>query len=150
MSTIGTTLPTSSAASTSNSTTSTATADGSNSLGSQATFLQLLVAQLKNQDPTQPVQGTEFVTQLATFSDVEQNLAVRQDVDALSNKFLGSVPSGGAVTAGTSASTAAACRDGSRFPPRQPLRPRPPPTQPQRGRVHVGQLTKRIRKKDST
>ena len=108
MSTIGTTLPTSSAASTSNSTTSTATADGSNSLGSQATFLQLLVAQLKNQDPTQPVQGTEFVTQLATFSNVEQNLAVRQDVDALSNKFLGSVPSGGAVAAGTSASTATA------------------------------------------
>jgi len=107
MSSIGTTLPTTTAASTSNSTASTASADGSNSLGSQSTFLQLLVAQLKNQDPTQPVQGTEFVTQLATFSDVEQNLAVRQDIDAISNKVLGSVPSGGAVSATTAASNTA-------------------------------------------
>ncbi len=101
MSTIGTTLPTSTAASTSNSATSTAAADGSSSLGNQSTFLQLLVAQLKNQDPTQPVQGTEFVTQLATFSNVEQSLAVRQDIDAISNKMLGSVPSGGSVAATT-------------------------------------------------
>jgi flagellar basal-body rod modification protein FlgD len=114
MSSIGTSLPTTTlpnttAASTSNSTASTASADGSNSLGSQSTFLQLLVAQLQNQDPTQPVQGTEFVTQLATFSDVEQNLAVRQDVDAISNKMLGSVPSGGSVaaTATTAASSTA-------------------------------------------
>jgi flagellar basal-body rod modification protein FlgD len=99
-------LPTTTATSTS-STSSPASTSASNSLGSQSTFLQLLVAQLQNQDPTQPVQGTEFVTQLATFSDVEQNLAVRQDVDALSNKFLGNVPSGGAVGAGTSASTTA-------------------------------------------
>jgi flagellar basal-body rod modification protein FlgD len=103
MASIGTTLP-SSTASTSTAT-STAAADSS-SLASQSTFLQLLVAQLKNQDPTQPVQGTEFVTQLATFSDVEQNLAVRQDVDALSQNFLGTVPSGGAVTATTTAGTA--------------------------------------------
>jgi len=58
------------------------------------------------------VQGTEFVTQLATFSDVEQNLAVRQDVDAISNKMLGSVPSGGTVSdtisSATDASAAAA------------------------------------------
>ena len=106
MASIGTTLP-SSAASAINTGVSSAAAtssDGTNSLASQQTFLQLLVAQLKNQDPTQPVQGTEFVTQLATFSDVEQNLAVRQDVDAMSNKYLGDVPSGGTVAA-TSATT---------------------------------------------
>jgi flagellar hook assembly protein FlgD len=51
------------------------------------------------------VQGTEFVTQLATFSDVEQNLAVRQDMDAISNKFLGTVPSGGSATVSTGAAT---------------------------------------------
>lgn len=60
-----------------------------NSLASQSTFLQLLVAQLKNQDPTQPVDGTTFVTQLAEFSDVEQNLAMRQDLDAMSLKYDG-------------------------------------------------------------
>lgn len=35
-------------------------------------FLSLLVTQLKNQDPLQPMQNTEFVTQLATFSSLEK------------------------------------------------------------------------------
>jgi len=60
----------------------------SDPLANQGTFLQLLVAQLKNQDPTQPVDGTTFVTQLAQFSDLEQNLGSRQDLDALSEKYL--------------------------------------------------------------
>jgi flagellar basal-body rod modification protein FlgD len=38
----------------------------------EQTFLQLLVTQLKNQDPTNPVDGTQFVTQLAQFSQLEQ------------------------------------------------------------------------------
>jgi len=110
MSSIGTTPPSSTAASSSTLPAATAASSASsstssNSLASQQTFLQLLVAQLQNQDPTQPVQGTEFVTQLATFSDVEQNLAVRQDVDAISNKFLGDVPSGGTVATTPSTST---------------------------------------------
>lgn len=107
MASIGATLPTartdSSAASAS--TTSTG-ASSSNSLATQQTFLQLLVAQLQNQDPTQPVQGTEFVTQLATFTNVQENLAVQQDVDALSNKALGYVPSGDTLaTAPTTTTT---------------------------------------------
>ncbi len=104
MASIGSTLP----SSTTPSTTATAAAaavSSSNSLASQQTFLQLLVAQLQNQDPTQPVEGTAFVTQLATFSDVEQNLGVRQDVDAISNKDLGYVPSGGTVVAAPSTTT---------------------------------------------
>jgi flagellar basal-body rod modification protein FlgD len=109
MASIGTTLPSTTAASTTGTGTTgtSASTSSSNSLASQQTFLQLLVAQLQNQDPTQPVQGTEFVTQLATFSDVEQNLAVRQDVDAMSNKYLGSVPSGGTVVSTPTAGTAA-------------------------------------------
>jgi flagellar basal-body rod modification protein FlgD len=46
-------------------------------------FLKLLIAQLKNQDPTKPTDSTEFVTQLATFSQVEQNIAVNAKLDSL-------------------------------------------------------------------
>jgi flagellar basal-body rod modification protein FlgD len=108
MASIGTTLPSATAALTSDQTNASQTAaSGTSKIANQTTFLQLLVAQLKNQDPAEPVKGTEFVTQLATFSNVEQNLAVRQDVDALSSKFLGTVPSGGTVAAGTATSSTA-------------------------------------------
>lgn len=35
-------------------------------------FLNLLITQLKNQDPLNPMKDTEFIAQLATFSTVEQ------------------------------------------------------------------------------
>ena len=38
------------------------------------TFLRLLTAQLKNQDPMNPLDSTDFATQLATFSGVEQQV----------------------------------------------------------------------------
>jgi flagellar basal-body rod modification protein FlgD len=41
----------------------------------QDAFLKLLMAQLRNQDPLNPVQGTEFVTQLSQFSLVEQSVS---------------------------------------------------------------------------
>lgn len=52
-------------------------------LTSKTTFLQLLVAQLKNQDPLTPMDGTQFVTQLAQFSSLEQSMTARQDLDAI-------------------------------------------------------------------
>lgn len=44
-------------------------------LGKQE-FLQLLVAQLKNQDPMNPMESQEFAAQLAQFSSVEQLIDV--------------------------------------------------------------------------
>jgi flagellar basal-body rod modification protein FlgD len=47
------------------------------------TFLQLLVAQLKNQDPTQPMDSTQFLSQLASFSQVEQTISSNSKLDSL-------------------------------------------------------------------
>ncbi len=52
-------------------------------LGNEDTFLQLLVAQIQNQDPTQPIDSTTFLTQLASFSQLEQLIGIRQDVSQL-------------------------------------------------------------------
>ena len=43
-------------------------------------FMQLLVAQLKNQDPSNPADGTQFVTQLAQLQQLEQSVNTGQDV----------------------------------------------------------------------
>ncbi|MBB5764837.1 flagellar basal-body rod modification protein FlgD [Methylorubrum rhodesianum] len=47
------------------------------------TFLKLLMAQLQNQDPTKPMDSTEYVGQLATFSQVEQATKTNQKLDSL-------------------------------------------------------------------
>ncbi len=46
-------------------------------------FLQLLIAQLKNQDPTDPVDASEQLAQLASFSQVEQSIQTNKKLDAL-------------------------------------------------------------------
>jgi len=112
MASIGTLFPTTdtsgAAATTGSSTSSQNASSGSTPLANQATFLQLLVAQLKNQDPTQPVDGTTFVTQLATFSNVEQSVATRTDLDAISEKYLGTTAPPSASTSSSSPEGAAA------------------------------------------
>ncbi len=49
----------------------TAAKEKSSTLDKQA-FLQLLVAQMKYQDPLEPTDNTEYISQLATFSSLEQ------------------------------------------------------------------------------
>ena len=46
-------------------------------------FLQLLVAEMQNQDPTKPMESTEYVAQLASFSNVEQAIQTNEKLDAL-------------------------------------------------------------------
>ena len=72
---------------TNNSSSSTSSTSGGDSLANESTFLKLLVTQLQNQNPMNPMDGTTFVTQLAQFSDLEQNLAMRTDLDTLTSKY---------------------------------------------------------------
>jgi flagellar basal-body rod modification protein FlgD len=48
-------------------------------------FLQLLVAQIKNQDPLNPSDGVQFLTQLAQFQQMEQSMNMGQDIAAIRN-----------------------------------------------------------------
>jgi len=49
-------------------------------LANENTFLQLLVAQIKNQDPTNPTDSVQFLSQLAQFSQLEQLIGIRQEL----------------------------------------------------------------------
>ncbi|WP_425530909.1 flagellar hook assembly protein FlgD [Mesorhizobium retamae] len=44
-------------------------------------FLKLLMAQMKNQDPTKPMDSTEYVAQLAQFSQVEQSVQMNTKLE---------------------------------------------------------------------
>jgi flagellar basal-body rod modification protein FlgD len=46
-------------------------------------FLKLLTAQMKFQDPTKPMDATQFVAQLASFSNVEQGVKMNAKLDSM-------------------------------------------------------------------
>ena len=55
------------------------------SLTSESTFLNLLVAQIQNQDPLNPTDSIQFVGQLVQFSQLEQLLSINQGVTTLAS-----------------------------------------------------------------
>ena len=48
-------------------------------------FFKMLIAQLQNQDPLNPMEGTEFTAQLAQFSSLEQLSNINQNLDTISS-----------------------------------------------------------------
>jgi hypothetical protein len=64
-------------------TASTTSASTSAASADQNMFLQLLVTQLKNQNPLNPTDGTQFVTELAQFQQLDTSLTMGQDLSAI-------------------------------------------------------------------
>ena len=60
-------------------------------------FLKLLVTQMQNQDPLSPMEGTEFVSQLAQFTNVEQAMRQNDALELISLQLTG-IASNEAVT----------------------------------------------------
>src|SRR5271165_1302315 len=77
-------------------------------LGNESTFLQLLVSEIKNQDPTAPMDSTTFLTQLAQFSQLEQLIGIRQDIETGTYDAPAGTSSTASATTPASASTDAA------------------------------------------
>mgnify|MGYP003588195395 CR=1 FL=1 len=49
----------------------------------QADFLELMTTQLKNQDPTKPLDGQQFMAQLAQFSTLNGIMDMKASLDKL-------------------------------------------------------------------
>lgn len=72
------------------------------------TFLTLLTAQLRNQDPMNPQDSTQFIAQLAQFSAVEQQVASNDKLDAILTALGGQGPAALAPWLGAKVQAAAA------------------------------------------
>ena len=62
--------------------TTSSTADAESKKLGRDDFLTMFLAQLKNQDPLNPADSMQFVSQLAQFSELEQVIAIRAAVEA--------------------------------------------------------------------
>jgi flagellar basal-body rod modification protein FlgD len=62
------------------------------SLTSESTFLQLLIAQIQNQDPLNPTDAIQFVGQLVSYSQLEQLMDINQGISALTGETTSTTP----------------------------------------------------------
>jgi flagellar basal-body rod modification protein FlgD len=72
---------------TNSSTSSTSSTSGTSAADLQNTFLQLLVAQLKNQDPTNPMDSSQMTSQLAQISTVQGISQLNTSLSSLSTQL---------------------------------------------------------------
>ncbi len=87
--------------------TTTPTTKSSNAAGTSDItsndFLTLLVSELKNQDPTQPTDPNQYITQLAQVNSLQQLISINQGIGTLDTAIAGtSSPSTGSSGSGSS------------------------------------------------
>jgi len=63
--------------------TSSSPTNPTDQLTNENTFLQLLVAQIQNQDPLNPSDPTQFIGELVEFNQLDQLLSINQGVQQL-------------------------------------------------------------------
>jgi flagellar basal-body rod modification protein FlgD len=68
------------------STTSSSTTTNNGVLGQDA-FLKLLICQMQNQDPLNPMDNTEYVSQLAQFTSLEQMQEMNSTMEAMNTTY---------------------------------------------------------------
>lgn len=70
-------------------------------------FLTLLVSELQNQDPTQPTDPNEYITQLAQVNSLEQLIQINSGISTLDSSLpaTGSSPAGSSVSASSHAAS---------------------------------------------
>ena len=91
------------ATSSTTSTTNTSSATNSSTITS-SDFLTLLVSELQNQDPTQPTDPNQYITQLAQVNSLEQLISINQGIGTLDS----AIPTPSSPSSGTSGSNTAA------------------------------------------
>jgi flagellar basal-body rod modification protein FlgD len=102
---------TSSSAATSGTQTSQSAASAVNSMANENTFLKLFIAQLKNQDPTSPQDPTQFVSQLAQFSNLEQTIQMSTNIAAIRTDL--DTSTGASATSGAGSSSSGTSGSGT-------------------------------------
>jgi flagellar basal-body rod modification protein FlgD len=85
----------------SSSTSSTSSTSGTSATDLQNTFLQLLVAQLKNQDPTNPMDSSQMTSQLAQISTVQGISQLNTSLSSLSTQLAAGQQSQAALLIGS-------------------------------------------------
>lgn len=63
--------------------------DASKLMGTTDQFLTILLAQLKHQDPLEPMKGTEFIDSISRLSGVEQSINTNKNLENISSILKG-------------------------------------------------------------
>jgi len=85
--------------------TSTTSSSSSDATITANDFLTLLVAEMKNQDPTQPTDPNEYITQMVDVNSLQQLVSINSGITSLDTAVGVTRPASSSVVTGTSPTT---------------------------------------------